>query len=128
MPDKIHLLLETILQEQRAASQEISNVKKDMVTHDVFKHHTETMTTKLNSISSEQNQQKTNIDSLTKQLSDSKMKKFTSMHQNKIGGVIFVLILAIVGLFVPPIIVKQNIATHSAVVAPIVSGQINSTK
>lgn len=128
MPDKIHLLLETILQEQRAASQEISNVKKEMVTHDVFQHHTDSMTTKLNSISTEQNQQKANIDSLTKKLSSNKLQKLTTLHKNKIGGVIFVLIFALIGLFVPPIIIKQNVTPHTVIVTPVISGPINNTK
>lgn len=68
MPDKIRLLLESILQESRASKQEILNIKKDMITHEEFISHTEVMSSRLNDINVQQDQQQKIITELDSRL------------------------------------------------------------
>ena len=103
MSDKLNLMLESILQESRAAHQEIAKVKKDMVTHNIFENHIKSVNNQLQSISSEQNQQKGNIDKLNEKLSIQVKLSKKSVY-NKIIGFFLIIVFGSLGLCIPNMI------------------------
>ncbi len=104
MPDKIHLMLESILQESRAAKQVFSDIQKEMITHEVFMKHNESMSDRLKELSDEQQRQSHNIKSINNKLGID-FKDYVSSNSKKIGGTLFIIITIVLG----------NVLVHSYV-------------